>query len=817
MSKNIKNLNKTAVAVSVALVALLMLSTVAMVIPTASAQQKTEAWAYVAAVPKVAQVGQTILITGWTSPIPGATGAPASDPFKSGYSLTFTKPDGTTETRNPLANAPMQKSYQDGSFFMLYTPNQEGKWSVTFTWAGDAVYDAVTSEPYHFEVITGESPLKPAEDIPIPTHYWTRPVAGDIRGIGEQGYLSNWVMRGSDSGNSYYNPNSKAPETSHVLWTYNSWNGGVIGGIFGDLSIADAYSAGKNGGPIVMMGILYEDIPRTNVYRAIDIFTGQEIWRKAFAGSVTFDLQPAYADPEVGYDRGFNAIIYERTSGKVTFYDALNAEVFAGGSFAGESITDPNVGITTIHRGWAYYTSGGYLLKWHPNIPGANLNATNQWFTTKEPMNKTAYRVRVPTGASAPSLFWEDIGISSNGQTGWNLTTGTVMWNRNDSYNVAGDIIPRTASNGGYTEGSSCAGEGKFYLQAAVVRRTIAIDLYTGDLAWWSDQRDYPYGSFTAYQMGVGQGKVYTVCYDGHVWAYNTNDGSLAWKFYSGDTAETPYGTYSWWAGVAIADGKVYAATGEHSATNPQKRGNRLYCIDDNTGKEVWHIGGSWGGKSVADGMLFAYHENSGLLFAFGKGDTATTVSVSNPVAVSGSTVLITGTVTDQSPGQKGTPAVSEESMTAQMEYLHMQRPKPTNNTGVPVQIFASAPDGHLITVGTTTTDGYGNFAIEWTVPSTGIYRVSASFAGDKSYFPSDAGTTFTAVQAGQSPSVTTSPGTSESPGTTTSPGTTAEVTPSAGVEEPGSPQTDTLLIVVAAVVVIAVVAAVALLMRKRA
>ena len=503
-----------------------------------------------------------MLITGWTSPIPGSTGAPlttslgTSDPFKSGYTITITKPDGTTETKNPLTSQPLGKSYQDGSFFMGYTPTVVGKYKIQFTWGGDAVYASSTSPAFEFEVISGESPLQPAADIPIPTQYWTRPVAGDIRGMGAQGYLSNWVRPGYDAGNSYYNPNAKAPTTSHVLWTYNSWNGGVIGGYYGDLSIADAYAAGKNGGPIVMMGILYEELPRTNTIRAVNIYTGQELWRKTFSGPVLFDVQPgSITDAPVGYDRGFNAIIYERTTGKVTFYDGLTGNVFAGGSFAGESITDTGVGITTLHNGWAYFVSGGKLLKWHPNIPGL-LNATNQWFTTKEPLNKTAYRVTIPASASAPSLFWQDIGISSNGQTGWNLTTGTIMWNRNDSYIVAGEAIPRTASNGGYTEGFSCVGEGKFYLQAAVLRRTIAVDLYTGDLAWISEPREYPYGSFTAYQMGVGEGKVYTVAYDGYVYAYNTNDGSLVWKFYSGDTGETPYGTYSWWAGVAIATTK---------------------------------------------------------------------------------------------------------------------------------------------------------------------------------------------------------------------------------------------------------------------
>jgi hypothetical protein len=102
-----------------------------------------------------------VLVTGWTSPIPGSGSGAAKAPgeafvdgFKTGYSVTFTKPDGTTQTIDPLVNAPMQKSYQDGSFFAVYYPDKVGTWTVTFTWEGDANYAACTSEPFTFVVGT---------------------------------------------------------------------------------------------------------------------------------------------------------------------------------------------------------------------------------------------------------------------------------------------------------------------------------------------------------------------------------------------------------------------------------------------------------------------------------------------------------------------------------------------------------------------------------------------------------------------------------------------------------------------------------------
>lgn len=67
-----------------------------------------------------------------------------------------------------------------------------------------------------------------------------------------------------------------------------------------------------------------------------------------------------------------------------------------------------------------------------------------------------------------------------------------------------------------------------------------------------------------------------------------------------------------------------------------------------------------------------------------------------------GDSVVIQGTVMDISAGTKqnqqaadfpnGVPAVSDYSMSAWMEYVYMQKPKPANATGVAVSIDAIDP-----------------------------------------------------------------------------------------------------------------------------
>ena len=74
-------------------------------------------------------------------------------------------------------------------------------------------------------------------------------------------------------------------------------------------------------------------------------------------------------------------------------------------------------------------------------------------------------------------------------------------------------------------------------------------------------------------------------------------------------------------------------------------------------------------------------------LYCYAKGLSATTVSAADTAIPEGSSVLIKGTVTDQSPGKtclgipaKGTPAIADASMSEWMEYLYQQQPMPTND-----------------------------------------------------------------------------------------------------------------------------------------
>jgi hypothetical protein len=146
-------------------------------------------------------------------------------------------------------------------------------------------------------------------------------------------------------------------------------------------------------------------------------------------------------------------------------------------------------------------------------------------------------------------------------------------------------------------------------------------------------------------------------------------------------------------------------------------------------------------------------------MYVYGKGKSATTVMAPDVSVPLGTSLVIKGTVLDQSPAQPGTPCVSAASMATQMEYLHMQNPidgiaHNATITGVPVVLTAIGSDGSVVDLGTVTTDGYyGTFSKTWTPPKEVDYKIVAQFAGDDSYGSSSAGTSLSVGPAVATPS----------------------------------------------------------------
>ncbi len=126
------------------------------------------------------------------------------------------------------------------------------------------------------------------------------------------------------------------------------------------------------------------------------------------------------------------------------------------------------------------------------------------------------------------------------------------------------------------------------------------------------------------------------------------------------------------------------------------------------TGALIWKLDEPMVIGGAADGYSMMNDQYGGVMYVLGIGPSQTTVSAPGTAVALGQSVVITGTVTDQSIAQPGAACVSEASMGAYMSYLHLQSQlqnqlHPEAPTGVPVSIDAIDPKGNYVHIGDTT------------------------------------------------------------------------------------------------------------------
>ena len=313
------------------------------------------------------------------------------------------------------------------------------------------------------------------------------------------------------------------------------------------------------------------------------------------------------------------------------------------------------------------------------------------------------------------------------------------------------------------------------------VSQLVGFSLDSGEQLWAStlpaDSSDFIlYSYLGAIGMQIGYGLVYFGGYGGIMHAFDIKTGQIEWTYGNGGPGNTTYsgtalayGRYPIYPGP-IVDGILYLDTGEHSAQPPLYKDSLVRALNATTGQEIWTLTG-WGGHhrregfAVADGFLVYLNHYDMQIYSIGRGPSATTVSAPPDVQPLGKSVLIKGTVTDIAAGTTqneqaarfpyGVPAVSDVSMSDWMEYVYMQKPRPTTTTGVDVTLKVIDPNGNTYDIGTATSDSNGMYSLMWEPEVPGKYTVVATFAGTKGYWPSYAQT---ALGVLESPEVTPGP-----------------------------------------------------------
>jgi hypothetical protein len=315
-----------------------------------------------------------------------------------------------------------------------------------------------------------------------------------------------------------------------------------------------------------------------------------------------------------------------------------------------------------------------------------------------------------------------------------------------------------------------------FFVSTKETMQWYGYNLDTGSLVWGpvGDTRSFNYyptiGSGGVAQIGyVANGKLYVGGYGGEIWCYDTSNGHVVWSYGGGGAGnstnsgtETSWGLYPTFIAAICAD-KVYVYSNEHSPNTPLYRDEKIRAINATTGQEIftlnsWAACGGFGdyGFPIADGQIAYLNAYDMKVYSLGQGPSRTTVTAPDLAATVGTPIVIRGSVTDISAGTtqdeqaarfpNGVPAVSDASQGAWMEYVYMQKTKPTNVTGVPVTISVIDANGNYRTVGAATTDSSGMFTCAWAPDIEGSYTVVASFAGSNSYYGSSAESSLYAI-----------------------------------------------------------------------
>jgi hypothetical protein len=506
-------------------------------------------------------------------------------------------------------------------------------------------------------------------------------------------------------------------------------------------------------------------------WEMLDAYTGKSITKIANVSSAMFSW---FTWTMVG-----GVEVYGK-DGSITFYDVANIGTSAAPNY--RLTVWNNTAIPSMLAG----TTGTDAWQWRPDYRdvhdgnnGWSLNVSLTTADVEGPRNTilnetgTVRAIRedeyIIVGTQGRN---DEDGIVQGKMTAFSLEPGkegTKLWDTPFTPPYASKL--ENVSTGMMFGGFSITGvypdDGVFLFESSKNLKRWGYSLETGEQLWESEpepQMNY-YTMFTNYYEGL----LLSPGWGGVILAYNMTTGEIVWNYTAKNVGfESPYGNYPINI-FAICDGKIYTLTGEHSITQPMWRGPNIRCINATDGTEIWSIlgfsangGASLGGQymQMADGKVVGLNFFDNQIYCIGKGSSATTVSAPELVPTVGSSVMITGTVTDQTPtGRrntngmfdftlKDTPAISDEDMSAWMEYLFMQQAYPADAKGVEVVLETLDPNGNFYEIGNTTSDITGAYGVTWEPPVPGDYQIIATFAGSASYGPSQAITYMSVAEA---------------------------------------------------------------------
>ncbi len=617
-----------------------------------------------------------------------------------------------------------------------------------------------------------------------------------------------------------YQPYGSAPSSAHVMWSNPIQYGGVVGG--NDTNVpGEAYYQGGSyntrfNNPIIIQGTLFFQLPYGETgtggnYVAWDLKTGQQLW-SINASATGVSLVPSFGylysmDQPNQHGVLPNGLLVATTTvtglGTVwRTYDPMtgvltpmNITNVPGGSNvagpAGEYLkliltnygtpTNPNWYLAEWNSSnvFGVYAGTG-TSNWYTGTVNASLPSCYDWNVSVN-LSPGSWTIGTAASGAGPLIDLGNMALLIQGSFGGHVGDFGATVSTDPANITAISLKPQTIGNVSWTQSYQPApgnntrtiagwdpANGVFVFEDKESMTHSGYSTTTGQQLWGPVgvprglSTDWNYLSLD--QDQIAYGNIYWFGYTGFLYCFNDTTGALQWTYGNGGEGNstyagtiTPYGYYPVFIS-AIADGKIYLVSSEHSPNSPLYQGEQLRCVNATSGAELWTINDfgncMYGGTSpIASGYLVTDNTYDQQVYCYGQGPSKLTVSAPDTAAPLGASVVIRGTITDISAGTKqnqqaanfpnGVPVVSDASMSQWMEYVYMQKAMPTNTTGVPVTISVIDSNGNNRQIGVTTSDSSGTFSYNWTPDITGKYTVIANFAGSNSYYPSSAETSF--------------------------------------------------------------------------
>jgi hypothetical protein len=615
------------------------------------------------------------------------------------------------------------------------------------------------------------------------SQYWPKYAPVIINGI----MYSTWY-----SATTGYSNGVRATDlyTGQTLWTINTTNA-LQCGMVTQWKTINAYGAI---GPYIwttgpLPGVY--TAPRTTQWNMYDALTGKYVL------SVVNGTTPSFTTDENGNMIGYYV---NSTTGTMTTYGPAPARGFnpvtghVDFSSSAPVLCCFNMS-QALGNSWGWSPAAGTVIPFDLGVMWAEPLPT---VTNKgDPIDYTAPGSSVGIqGITNGAVLLTNIGFNvgrDNQQSGWALAvsmdanTGSRLWAKNFTTSDINALQPYSniGSGGNFRVwGAGLVADGLW----VVVNQGVnwagqAIDVRTGDTAWKTtlegDNGAAPnrYDSFGIHTLN-GPGVTIFVGFGGDLWCYDNANGDLVWytnttKLLGDPGIETPYGIWPLWVFgcQCLTSDVAYVAVG-HEYNPPLFHGAQLLALNITDGSLVWKELGTYvESTSITYGILLSRNAYDNMIYAFGKGPSAVTVTAPDIGVTTETPITIRGTVVDVSPGTShltdpdetmtkqnevalrfpnGVPCVSDESQSHWMEYVYQQQPLPSDVTGVPITISVTDSNDNTYEIGTVTSDSSGAFSFTWTPIISGDYTVVATFDGSNSYYGACAATSFYASEAPQ-------------------------------------------------------------------